>query len=191
LPSPNDPILSLARRIMLIRVTAAVALTGAAAWALWPSTVEQDAASRQRSLPMPTAPAQPGDASPPPIAPPLDPNVFTARLWNPPPEPPPAEPDTPPAQPTKPDLMLIAIVHGDGVLRAALYDQTAHKLLVLASGEMVRQYTVADISSERIILVDDTWTHELRLRSPRQDSPSDGPLARLLKASSPGEGASP
>lgn len=157
-------------------------LVPAAFWALRPSPP-----LAQPGLTLDAPPVAP-ESAPDRFLAPLDPKVFTARLWNP--KPPPAAPASPPAgpaQPTKPAVTLVAVIErpggrsGGGQLQAALYDPAQQRVRVLDVGQSLGQYTIATITTDLVILSEGPWSHELRLREERPPSP----LTRLIDVPKP------
>ena len=99
----------------------------------------------------------------------LDTGLFAVKLWNPRPEP--AQPEAPSQEPERrpspPRVQLVAIINEDGQLRAALYDLSAEKLLVLSAGETVQQYEIQQIVVDGVVLSNGQVQHELRIREDR------------------------
>lgn len=91
--------------------------------------------------------------------------AFAARLWNPV-----APQET--AQKREPKsakrqelirLQLIGIINDGGQLKAALYDPDTDRLLIVASGDRIRDHTVTAISAEDVELSDGRSTTRLTL----------------------------
>ena len=94
--------------------------------------------------------------------------AFVVRLWNPPP---PearnrrlAEQTAPPPKPLR--LQLIGIIDDGRQLRAALYDPETDRLLIVATGDQVKQHTIT-ITADAVELADGRVTHRLTLRKDR------------------------
>lgn len=95
----------------------------------------------------------------------FDQGAFVVRLWNPPP------PEAPPdardalvagrAAPLR--LQLIGIINDGRQLRAALYDPETDRLLIVATGDHVKQHTIT-ITADAVELADGRVTHRLTLR---------------------------
>jgi hypothetical protein len=95
---------------------------------------------------------------------PIDAKAFaTAKLWNP--VPPPRQAEAPmPKEPAKPPrLQLVGIINENGVLSAALYDQDDDRLLIVASGDTIKDQTVVQITSNEVLLKSEHASHRLRL----------------------------
>lgn len=165
----TDPILALQRSTRRWAVVAGVAMLGAWAWALWPIA--------QTPLTLATTDKASSPAKPTAVA--FNPDAFDVRLWTPPPAPPatPIVAQKPAPPPIK--LQLIGISREaaepgkDAVLRAALYDPDADKLLIVAAGETLtpgsgRPLTVASLTAEAVELSDGETTRKLSLNDERR-----------------------
>lgn len=97
----------------------------------------------------------------------FDQGAFVVRLWNPPPEVRDALVDGQTAPPPKPPrLQLIGIIDDGRQLRAALYDPEADRLLIVATGDRVKQHTIT-ITADAVELANGRATHRLTLRKDR------------------------
>ena len=100
----------------------------------------------------------------------FDQSAFAVRLWNPPPPPPEARnalvagQTAPPPKPLR--LQLIGIIDDGRQLRAALYDPETDRLLIVATGDRVKQHTIT-ITADAVELADGRVTHRLTLRKDR------------------------
>ena len=100
----------------------------------------------------------------------FDQSAFVVRLWNPPPPPPEARNalvagrTAPPPKPLR--LQLIGIIDDGRQLRAALYDAEADRLLIVVTGDRVKQHTIT-ITADAVELADGRITHRLTLRKDR------------------------
>jgi hypothetical protein len=159
LSSATDPIRSLQRREQATVVIALVVVFACAWRALAPAE------------PVPTIP--PADLKPPATQQTeiesnqaIDPSVFTVTLWNPPPAAPPPEEVVAKVEPPKPlNLQLIGIIQeAGGHHKAAIYDVDRDQLLIVASGDRVREQTVTAVTMRGIELSDGRSTHTLTLK---------------------------
>jgi hypothetical protein len=97
---------------------------------------------------------------------PIEPQAFTARLWNPRP----AEQASQVAQQevaarsATMRLQLIGIINEGGQLKAALYDPQTDRVLIVTSGDRVGQHTITRISASTVELSDGRFTSRLKLR---------------------------
>jgi len=100
---------------------------------------------------------------------PIEPQAFTARLWNPRP----AEQASQVAQQeiaarsATMRLQLIGIINEAGQLKAALYDPQTDRVLIVTSGDRVGQHTITQISASTVELSDGRFTSRLKLREDR------------------------
>lgn len=169
-----------------MRVLAMAAIACAAVWTLRPSSP-----SVPPDIVLDRPPVAPEvEPSPDRLVAQLDSKVFTASLWNPKPPPPVARVETAaPAQPSKPDITLVAVIERSGSsrdgagdktesqLQAALYDPADQRVRVFSPGATIRQYTIADITDAGIVLTEGQWRHELRLREePRRPLERPAPV---------------
>ena len=99
----------------------------------------------------------------------FDQGAFVVRLWNPPPPPEARNAlvagQTAPA-PKPPRLQLIGIIDDGRQLLAALYDPETDRLLIVATGDRVKQHTIT-ITADAVELADGQVTHRLTLRKDR------------------------
>jgi hypothetical protein len=104
----------------------------------------------------------------------IDPQVFTVKLWNPSPPPPPATP-APETLAAKPELakplrlQLIGIItegsgSDGGTHRAAVYDPDTDRLLIVASGDRIAEHTITEVTSNTVELSDGRNTRTLSLK---------------------------
>jgi len=181
LPSPNDPIQVWTQRQRWIIAVGAILALAVGAWAMWtPRTAIALEGTEQAKLASPQV--KPTDEM---ATTSTDTTVTasaftTVRLWNPPPPPP-----APPSQVTEkpedvrpPKLQLIGIIQqaggedggagggggGDGALHAAIYDIDEDRLLILRSGDRVRQFTITAIDDKAVELTDGRRTTRLALQ---------------------------
>ena len=96
----------------------------------------------------------------------FDQGAFLVRLWNPPPPPPGARDALVAGRAAPPRLQLIGIIDDGRQLRAALYDPEADRLLIVATGDHVKQHTIT-ITADAVELADGRVTHRLTLRKDR------------------------
>jgi hypothetical protein len=150
------------RRIHATWLAGAAAITSCALWAAAPP----GESSRPDGAVVVAAPL-PKLVNAPPN--PIDPQAFTARLWNPGP----AEQASQVAQhevavrsATMP-LQLIGIINEAGQLKAALYDPQTDRVLIVTSGDRIGQHTITQISASTVELSDGRFTSRLKLREDR------------------------
>jgi len=170
LPSPNDPIQVWTRRQRWIIAVGAIFALAVGAWAWWipRSAIAVDGAE-QTNLTVPEA--KPTHESEPATDSTVTSSAFTTvRLWNPPPPPsaPPPQITEKPEDVRPPKLQLIGIIQqaggGDGALHAAIYDIDEDRLLILRSGDRVRQFTITAIDEKAVELNDGRRTTRLALQ---------------------------
>jgi hypothetical protein len=172
LRSPSDPIRSWRRRRRFTAVGGTCALALMLVWALRPLPSRTEG----RGQSQPSAPRA-TDASPNESSLVINTNAFNSvRLWNPVPRPAvpvAAEAKTEPA-PKPLRLQLIGIIHDShsspadsqqvGKLHAALYDPDEDVLLIVTSGEKIKQHTITNITAAMVEISDGRTTQQLRLK---------------------------
>lgn len=85
----------------------------------------------------------------------FDAAAFAVNLWNPPPPPAAAADDALAIEPPKPlNLQLIGIISeaGSSGYKAALYDVESDRILIVASGDKVRDHTVTTVTERMVEL---------------------------------------
>jgi hypothetical protein len=138
-------------------MVASMLLVGCAMWAFAPAG--------QLSTPINIELRAPATGGPTEVAPTqsIDPSVFAVRLWNPPPAP--QEQVVVRAEPPKPlNLQLIGIIQEGAQHRAAVYDVDKDQLLIVASGDRIREQTVMAITLQSVELSDGNSTRRLTLK---------------------------
>ena len=98
---------------------------------------------------------------------PIDPKVFAANLWNPPPPPVVATKPQPPEAPKPLNLQLIGIINEDGRLKAALYDMDGDRMLIVGDGDKVNQHVVKSVTEKSVELTDGRSVQRLTLSGER------------------------
>ena len=96
----------------------------------------------------------------------LDITTFMLPLWVAPPAPPEPEPEPsapPPPAPLR--LELIAVIEGEEVFSAVLYDPQADRLLVLNAGESIQEgQTIEQVTARGVVVRSHDGMHRLALR---------------------------
>lgn len=135
-----------------------------------------------------------------PVSAALDPSVFSARLWTPPPPlprlpPPPPESSTaakpeatPQAAPLR--LQLLAIIQepdpqGGERFRAALYDPDQDVILIIAAGERIGTRTVRSVTARTVELVEGSSARTLELDAGVGPPPGTDDVASRPKGGRP------
>jgi hypothetical protein len=142
-------------------MAAVVALIASAVWAFALSPIPSGNAGEFRPL---TA-ATEQESKNPEAAQAIDAEAFVAaKLWNPKPLPPaPIEPKVEKTEPKPLRLQLVGIINEGGDLQAALYDQDEDRIVIVKSGEQIKQNKVMQITSAGIEISDGHSTQTLRL----------------------------
>ena len=172
------------RSLRRMIVCAGTAMLLATAWALWPLG--------SAAVPLPPAPevAVASAASQQPES--LNLAAFSTPTWSAPPLPPPAPKSvaaTPPPPPPPPlKLQLLGIVRdealdgsGSPIYIAAIYDETADRLLMLRAGDRVSQSgsefpgTITRVTADAVELRDASGPRRLALRQPIAPIPGLSP----------------
>ena len=99
----------------------------------------------------------------------IDRNAFCARLWNPPPGERRLEPSQRSVAKDQPPIrfQLVGIIREDGQLKAALYDPSTDRLLIVVSGDQIGRHTVSEIDEGGVELSDGRTSRRLALREDR------------------------
>ncbi len=99
---------------------------------------------------------------------PLDADVFTVKLWNPPQtainESQLTSQSTNRREPLR--LELIGIIQEHGVRKAALYDPDTDRLRIVAGGEKLNEYTIGTVTRSAVTLDDGLSKQTIELRDP-------------------------
>lgn len=160
----SDPIRRIQRRIRITWLGGAVVAVLCGLWAgrtIDSSGQADDASALNQPSPRPAQPPEPPE--------PIDRRVFEARLWNPPPaQATPEQPDRPVAKRPEPvRFQLIGIIDDGGPLQAALYDPQTDRLLIVRSGDRIKQHTITAVTADGVELSDGRSVSRLTLREKR------------------------
>ncbi len=160
LRSPIDPIRRVRRQIRLTWLVGTLTIVMCTLWAARP-VQEYSPEDTTFSFNLAQLSAQPIEHGPHTI----DPRVFAARLWNPPPtEVALKEREASVANRPKPiRFQLIGIINENGQLRAALYDPDTNRVLIVKSGDRIDELTVTAVTAESVELSDGKTTSRLAL----------------------------
>ena len=161
LRSLNDPIQGMRLRI---RITILAGIVTMSLCGLWTWLPLEEAERTTRSIRLDTPSSETTKESQAAIN--LD--AFAARLWNPPAGHVSREERTEIAnRPTSIRLQLVGIISDGEQMTAAVYDETTDQLLLVKSGDSIRQFNVAAINAEGVELSDGRTTTWLALREDR------------------------
>lgn len=95
----------------------------------------------------------------------LDTSAFRTPIWlAEPPPPAPATPAPPPPPPPPLKIQLLAILHEDGVYKAAVYDPDTDRILVVKAGEKIGVRTAASITATTLVVKDEAGSKTLALK---------------------------
>ncbi len=155
---PSDPIRTVRRQIRFTWLIGTSAIVMCALWAGFPLELwDQPDLTITLAQPSPQSIEQASES--------IDRSAFVARLWYTPAAQVGSEQSEPEVakRPGSFRFQLIGIINDSGQLKAALYDADTDRLLIVTSGDRIRQHTVTAISAEGVELSDGRSTIRLAL----------------------------